>query len=133
MTNYVLPAAAVVVVVGEVVELVGRLALERTRHRVGRTERVRGVRVGGVVQVVEGVAVGQRPRPGATWCRDAKRLAKKSAKPFKSTNLTNQRPATKILTNGITWREIHFEFWTNQRTIRFLLASLSLCITKYGN
>ena len=56
--------------------------------------------------------------------RDAKRLAKKSAKPFKSTNLTNQRPATKILTNGITWREIHFEFWTNQRTIRFLLASL---------
>ena len=38
--------------------------------------------------------------------------------------MTNQRPATKILTNGITWREIQFEFWTNKRTIRFPFASL---------
>ena len=46
--------------------------------------------------------------------RDAKGITKKSAKPSNFDNLTNQRPATKILTNGITWREIHFEFWTNQ-------------------
>ena len=49
----------------------------------------------------------------------------KSAKPSNFNFLTNQRPATEILTNGITWREIHFGFWTNQRTIKSLLASLS--------
>ena len=49
--------------------------------------------------------------------RDAKRHTKKSAKPSNLNFLTNQRPATEILTNGITWREIHFGFWTNQRTI----------------
>ena len=58
-------------------------------------------------------------------CRDAKRPTKKSAKPSNFNFLTNQRPATEILTNGITWREIHFGFWTNQRTIKSLLASLS--------
>ena len=59
---------------------------------------------------------------------DAQRLTKKSAKPFIFHNWTNQRPATKIPTNGITWWETHFEFWTNQRTIiRFLLASLQGC------
>ena len=33
--------------------------------------------------------------------REFKRQTKKSAKPFKSTNLTNQRPVTKILTNAM--------------------------------
>ena len=60
--------------------------------------------------------------------RDAKRLTKKSAKPSNFNFLTNQRQATIILTNGITWQEIHFEFWTNQVILRFLLASLPLNI-----
>ena len=50
--------------------------------------------------------------------RDAKRPTKKSAKPSSLNFWANQRPATEILTNGITWREIHFGFWTNQRTIK---------------
>ena len=58
--------------------------------------------------------------------RDAKRHTKKSAKPSNFNFLTNQRPASEILTNGITWQEIHFGFWTNQRTIGFLLASLTV-------
>ena len=58
------------------------------------------------------------------YFRDAKRPTKKSAKPSNFNFLMNQRPATEILTNGITWREIHFGFWTNQRTIKSLLASL---------
>ena len=45
-------------------------------------------------------------------------------------NLTNQRPATTILTNGITWREIRFEFWTNEITIRFLLTQVTAFHTK---
>ena len=53
------------------------------------------------------------------------RHTKKSAKPSNFNFLTNQRPATEILTNDITWREIHFGFWTNQKTIRSLLASLN--------
>ena len=60
------------------------------------------------------------------YYRDAKRPTKKSAKPSNFNFLTNQRPASEILTNDITWREIHFGFWTNQRTIKSLLASLHL-------
>ena len=82
------------------------------------------------------VDVERLERPGSVWGlyqgsdpwvfigRDAKRTTKKSAKPCNFNFLTNQRPATEILTNGITWREIHFSFWTNQRTIKSLLASL---------
>ena len=60
--------------------------------------------------------------------RDAKRPTKKSAKPSNFNFLTNQRPATEILTNGITWREIHFGFLTNQRTIDISFSIPNLCM-----
>ena len=41
-----------------------------------------------------------------SYVRDAKRLTKKSAKPYNHDNLTNQRPATDILTNGITFTSV---------------------------
>ena len=59
-------------------------------------------------------------------CRDAKRSTKRSPKPSNFNFLTNQSPATEILTNGITWREIPFCFWTNQRKIKSLLASFEI-------
>ena len=53
------------------------------------------------------------------------KFCRPAAKPSNFNFLTNQRAATEILTNDITWREIHFGFLTNQRTIKSLLASLN--------
>ena len=83
------------------------LDLDHTAYRLGNTQ------------------VGTSYQFAVLSLRDAKRHTKKSAKPSNLNFLTNQRPATDILSNGITWREIHFGYWTNQRTIGSLLASLS--------